>query len=129
MITALQENCKANWTPSQQLSIDEMMWPTRSRHFAKQFMKDKPKKFGFKFWALVDIFGPYIQNFNVYQGRREASHSHHGTEFDAVTGLLYDTMYDYRRLIVFDNYFNSVALGKMLCHDVNAKPLCDPDTH
>ena len=49
------------------------------RHFAKQFMKDKPKKFCFKLWALVDIFGPYIQNFDVYQGRREASHSHHGT--------------------------------------------------
>lgn len=49
------------------LCIDESMAPYFGRHGAKQFLKDKPIRFGYKFWCLFDRLGDVIQ-FEPYHG-------------------------------------------------------------
>ena len=52
----------------QQLCIDEAMIPCFGKHSAKQFIQNKPIKYGYKCWCLCDRLG-YLIQFEPYQGR------------------------------------------------------------
>ena len=49
------------------LSIDEQMVPYRGRHPCRQFIKNKPTRFGYKLWLLSSDDG-YPYHFVPYQG-------------------------------------------------------------
>jgi hypothetical protein len=49
------------------LCIDESMCPFYGRHSAKQFIRGKPIRFGYKFWCLCTKDG-YLIHFDPYQG-------------------------------------------------------------
>ena len=42
------------FTPHQQVAVDECMIPFRGRLSFKQYHKDKPTKWGIKVWILAD---------------------------------------------------------------------------
>ena len=46
LIDKLNEQCLANYLPGQSVSIDESMVLNFGRHDCKQYMKNKPVKFG-----------------------------------------------------------------------------------
>ena len=54
---------------SQDLSIDEPMVPYFCRHGAKQFIRGKPIRFGFKLWCLATPLG-YLVQMEPYQGAK-----------------------------------------------------------
>ena len=54
------------------LSIDKSMVPYRGLHSAKQYIKGKPVKFGYKLWMLCSSDG-YPYNFEIYCGQRRSS--------------------------------------------------------
>ena len=54
LLTSLQTSFKACWSPHQQMSIDEGMIPYKGRISFRQYMKDKPTKWGYKTCKLVD---------------------------------------------------------------------------
>ena len=47
----LNEDFKKNLSPSQNLSIDEMMIPYYGRHGTKQFIRGEDIRYGYKMWA------------------------------------------------------------------------------
>lgn len=47
------------------LSIDESMIPYYGKHYAKQYIRGKPIRFGFKNWALNTSNG-YMLQFDIY---------------------------------------------------------------
>ncbi|XP_067636126.1 piggyBac transposable element-derived protein 3-like [Eurosta solidaginis] len=49
------------------LSIDEQICSTKAGHFMKQYLPNKPKKWGFKFFALCDVSG-FMYMFEIYTG-------------------------------------------------------------
>jgi hypothetical protein len=51
-------------------SIDESMIPYYGKHYAKQYIKGKPIRFGFKNWALCTSNG-YMISFEVYTGKSQ----------------------------------------------------------
>ena len=51
------------------ISVDEQMCPTKTRHHLKQYMPDKPHKYGFKLFVLSG----YAYNFEVYTGQENES--------------------------------------------------------
>jgi len=51
------------------VSVDEAMIPFKGRLGIKQYMKDKPVKFGIKVWVLADVVTAYCHNFDVYVGK------------------------------------------------------------
>ena len=53
----------------QQCTIDEAMIPFKGRLGFKQYLKDKPTKWGVKVWVLADATNRYVKWFQVCTGR------------------------------------------------------------
>lgn len=71
LIDKLNENFKKYGGLDENLSIDESMIPYYGKHFAKQYIKGKPIRFGFKNWALCTSNG-YLVSFEIYTGKNKA---------------------------------------------------------
>ena len=68
LLDKLNEQCLSNYLPKQTVSIDESMVPYFSGHGCKQFMKNKPVKFGYKLWVVATPLGYAIQIY-PYMGK------------------------------------------------------------
>ena len=64
-------NSKRFFKPHAYLSVDEQLYPTKVRCKFLQFMRNKPDKFGIKFWILVDCTSKYIVDGFPYLGKDE----------------------------------------------------------
>ena len=61
LFNAINEQCILNYQPTQHVSVDESMVPYFGKHEAKQYIDDKPIKFGFKLWVTATPLGYCIQ--------------------------------------------------------------------
>ena len=86
LIEKLNQQCLENYLPEQTVSIDESMVPYFGRHGCKQFMRNKPVKFGYKFWVAATPLGYAIQ-FYPYMGKDEYYDSDIGLGGSVVTKL------------------------------------------
>lgn len=115
LFESLQNSFKEHGGLEEHLSIDESMIPYFGKHFAKQFIRGKPIRFGFKMWALC-CKGGYLVSFDLYMGKNESGPN----TYDSTLGLggsvvmrLLDKAIlpaDKGHKVYFDNYFSSVAL-------------------
>ena len=73
LLDDLQLSCSSYYVQGQKLSIDERMVAWKGRFCTKQFTKDKPVRWGFKFWVLASsvvsvlvshVFGFSAENVN-----------------------------------------------------------------
>ncbi|XP_053390583.1 piggyBac transposable element-derived protein 3-like [Mercenaria mercenaria] len=71
LLSLLNERFLLYFPKQQNLSIDESMIPYygRKRHGAKQFIRGKQIRFGYKMWALTTPLG-YLLQFKQYQRAR-----------------------------------------------------------
>ena len=112
LYSMLNERFLLFWPPEQDLDVDESMIPYYGRHSAKQFIRGKPIRFGFKLWCLNTRLG-YLIQFEPYQGG--------GTQIDGELGLggsiVMDLLSELPRhpfCLYIDNYFTSLALLERL---------------
>ncbi|XP_064083929.1 piggyBac transposable element-derived protein 3-like [Macrobrachium nipponense] len=68
LLEMLRERCQANGIFHEYLSIDESMIPYHGHHSTKQYLKNKPLRFGYKMWMLCSADG-YPYNFELYCGK------------------------------------------------------------
>ena len=59
----------SEYNPHEELSIDETIIPFKGRLSIKQYMKDKPTKWGIKVFVLADARNGYTVRLQVYTGR------------------------------------------------------------
>ena len=94
---------------NQEMSIDESMLPYYGKHGAKQFLKGKPIRFGYKMWCLCEPFG-YLIQCDPYQGRQENSYKELGIGASTVLGLVDRLPKKTKFKIYADRFFSSIQL-------------------
>ena len=106
-----------NSTSVSHLSIDDHMVKFKGHHSMKQYFKNKPIKWGFKFWLWCDALTGYLYEFDIYTGRKDAPEL--GLGENVVMDLT--KKLDGSGASVFaDNYFSSPTLAALLCdRDIN----------
>ena len=65
----LAANFQRNYVPHSTITIDEAMIPFKGRLSFKQYMKDKPTKWGIKVFVLSDATNGYVYRFQIYAGK------------------------------------------------------------
>ncbi|CAK1591763.1 unnamed protein product [Parnassius mnemosyne] len=97
----------------QRLSVDEQMCATKISHFLKQYLPNKPHKWGFKLFALCSLAG-YCYDFIIYSGTdKEPMRSNEpdiGVTGNTVIKLTRRVPRMMNHVIYFDNYYTSLPL-------------------
>lgn len=107
------ENCQSCYKPGADLSIDEQLFPTKTRCKFTQYMPNKPDKFGMKFWLASDVKTKYLVNGSPYLGRDETRPTSIPlSEF--VVMKLVEPFTNCRRNITTDNFFTTASLAAKL---------------
>lgn len=104
------------YQPSRALSVDECMVPFKGRIYFKQYIKNKPHKWGIKLWALAESCTGYIQAVDVYSGRSDrgvASLS----ETVVISLLIIAGLCRQGYYLFMDNFFSSTSLFMKLSVD------------
>ena len=115
LLDIFKEKCRALYQPFQHVSVDERMVKSKHRSGIRQYIKDKPTKWGIKLWVLADSANGYTCDFDVYTGRRNADEepSANGLGYDVVMKLSHPLANQGYHLY-FDNFYTSPKLVKDL---------------
>ena len=110
----MKGRCKLLYQPMQHVAIDERMVKSRHRSGIRQYIKDKPIKWGIKLWVLADSSNAYVVDFNIYSGKAAGREiSAHGLGYDVVRKLMGDYENQGYHLYV-DSFYTSMTLAKHL---------------
>lgn len=66
LLQFFKEKCKSLYQPFQRVAIDERMVKSKHRSGIRQYIKNKPTKWGIKLWVLADSANGYTCDFDVY---------------------------------------------------------------
>ena len=103
----LQRHFMSSLEPEAQQSVDEHMCKFKGRSILRQYMKNKPIKWGFKFWFRCGSKSGYLYQFDIYTGRKEQTE--HGLGESVVLRLCEPLQNSFCQ-VFFDNFFNSPNL-------------------
>ena len=109
-ISSFRERCHLLHQPNQNMAVDERMVKSKHRSGIRQYMKNKPTKYGLKLWVLADSSNAYTQDFNVYIGKSaHGETSNEGLGYDVVMELVKPYLNQGYHLF-FDNFYTSHKL-------------------
>jgi len=107
----IRRKCMNLYQPGMNVSIDERMVRNKGRYSFRQYIRDKPTKWGMKLWVLADSKTGYTYNFDVYLGKTEERSSNglaYNVVMNLVSFLVTQGSLGYRLFV--DNFYSSVHL-------------------
>nr|XP_039258485.1 piggyBac transposable element-derived protein 4-like [Styela clava] len=115
IFNSILEKFQHHYAPGCNLSLDEGMIPTKNKLSFRQYIKDKPTKWGIKTFLVCDSENGYICNAEVYTGKREDNNCIPSL---GVTGNLVvrlcEPFYGQNHIIYMDRFYTSVRLADYL---------------
>ena len=84
----LSKRCEELYQPHREVSIDERMVRSKARFSFRQYIRNKPTKWGFKLWCMCDSHNGYTCAFSVYRGKHGEVRSENGLGYDVVMSLI-----------------------------------------
>ena len=111
----INESCLQNFIPEKNVSIDESMVPYYGRHGCKQYIQNKPVKFGYKLWVAATPLGYAIQ-FYPNAGKDDNYNKYIDLGGSVVMSLIskLPTVPNSNYHVVMDNFFTSPSLLRLL---------------
>ncbi|XP_039631232.1 piggyBac transposable element-derived protein 3-like [Polypterus senegalus] len=108
LIVALNKNFRRWGIFDKHLAVDEMIVKYYGHHGLKQFIRGKPIRFGYKFWALCGSSG-YCFHFNLYCGKEVAQNErdYFALGSRVVLNMLDPVQEPASHWVFFDNLFTS----------------------
>ncbi|XP_025407636.1 piggyBac transposable element-derived protein 2-like isoform X2 [Sipha flava] len=101
------------------LSLDEQLCATKAKSYMKQYLPDKPHKWGFKLFILTDTQG-YAYRFEIYSGQennpifRKTTEPDFGASSNVVIRLTRNVPVNSNHKIYFDNYYTAIPMMEYL---------------
>lgn len=109
-VDLLTTRFQENYQLSRELSIDESMVPFRGRLSLKQYMKDKPIKWGIKCWMMAEAATGYVLKSVPYTRWQEGGDPQTGLATEVVLSSLEG--YEGKGHHVYcDNFYTSIPLA------------------
>ncbi|XP_015113011.1 piggyBac transposable element-derived protein 3-like [Diachasma alloeum] len=112
-ILNLAQKFKTVMNPQRGLAIDEAMIAYKGKFPTRQYMRDKPDKWGFKMWAIAESKSGYMLDISPYLGKKEVVRKELLLGEQVVLQLS-EAFRDIYYHIYFDNFFTSVFLMEEL---------------
>lgn len=110
LLEIMNENFKKNYTPGEDLCIDESMVPFRGRIIFRQYNKQKRHKYGIKLFKLCTLPG-YTYKISIYSGKQNDNVN--TTPINVVMALC-DDLLNKGHTLYTDNWYTSVGLAREL---------------
>ena len=95
--------------PEENHSVDEQMIPFKGRSSMKQYMKNKPHKWGYKVFTRAGVSG-LVYDFEIYTGSKMNLGGNLSFSGNVVLRLVQDLKPNCNFKVFFDNWFTSVDL-------------------
>lgn len=111
------KQCRENFRLGEQVTIDEMLESFRGRCEFRQYIRNKPAKYGLKIFAMVDSSCYYTSNLEVYVGKQTDPRFATDNRPQAVVLRLIKPISKTGRNVTMDNWFTSIPLAKELLND------------
>ena len=99
------------YNPGPYVTVDERLVPFRGRCPFRQYMPNKPGKYGIKIWAACDAKSSYAWNMQVYTGKQPGGASEKNQGMRVVLEMSEGLQ---GHNITCDNFFTSYQLGEEL---------------
>ena len=109
----INDQCQKFCQPEKEVSIDEKMVRSKARFSFKQYIRNKPTKWGFKLWCLCNARNGYTVTFSIYRGKTGEVASNKGLSYDVVFHLMKNYLNQGYSLYV-DNFYTSPTLASDL---------------
>lgn len=109
----LVQNSLAAYKPGAEFTVDEQLFPTKSRCPFTQYMANNPDKFGIKFWLAADVETKYMLNGYPYLGK-DPSRPATQSLGESVVLKLMEPFLGKGRNVTTDNFFTSLPLAHKL---------------
>ena len=107
-------NCQKSYNVGEYITIDEKLEPFRGRCPFRQYMPNKPSKYGIKIFALVDSRLFYTWNMEVYTGQQPKGPFEIDNSPSSVVKRLIEPLYNSGRNLTVDNWYTSYPLSQEL---------------
>ena len=79
--------CQIYCQPERELSIDERMVHPKARFSFKQYIRNKPTRWGFKLWCLCNSSNEFTIQFTVYRGKTGELTTKKGLSYNVILRL------------------------------------------
>ncbi|XP_011859481.1 PREDICTED: piggyBac transposable element-derived protein 4-like isoform X1 [Vollenhovia emeryi] len=111
--TMLNANLSQMYKPTENLTIDEQLYPFRGRTKFTQYIPSKPAKYGIKIWWICDAENAYPLRGIIYTGKTgNVREKYQGERVVKELAIAYKV--GSSRNICMDNYFTTLPLAKHL---------------
>ena len=100
--------------PGEQLCVDETLYSFRGRSSFRQYMPNKPNRYGLKYWTLVDCSTGYVLSTIPYLGKENESSRRAENVGEGVVLEICKPYYRTGRGVTMDNFFCSIRLAQKL---------------
>lgn len=103
-------NCQQAYSPSEYLTLDEKLESFRGRCSFRQYIPNKPAKYGIKIQALVDSKTFYTLNMEVYTGKQPDGPFQLSNSPKDIALRMIEPISRSHRNVTFDNWYTSFEL-------------------
>lgn len=117
VLDSVREKCQ-QLPQEENHSVDEQIIPTKSRTSLKQYLPNKPNKWGIKVWARCGVSG-ILYDFEVYTGKTTKAEAKPELLMggNVICRLTQSLPKNVNHKVFFDNFFSSIAIMNHLKKD------------
>ncbi|XP_030270458.1 piggyBac transposable element-derived protein 4-like [Sparus aurata] len=101
------------YNPGPDITVDEQLVPFRGRCPFRQYMPNKPARYGIKIWVACDSKSSYAWKMQVYTGKPTAGGSEKNQGMRVVLDVT-EGLTGGNKTVTCDNFFTSYELGQRL---------------